>query len=284
MNVSLKEIFNCLSELMDFTSAFLDKRSGEVVVISEDEAQAAEDGENLDEYPDWERAIIRRAKEIEDTDHYLALPTRFDINEHEIMREFCDSMPSDPLRDELLQGISGTGAFRRFREICHQRDLTAAWHRFRDHALATLARSWLEENGIAFLDDLPTEPPPDPNDGAYDGSELLSPVAWCVAIIKPTQLYIDWAQSLPRPIEDLTLAELREDCTALLLPLVTDLQDADIYIRRLWPTLFEQELEGWVTNEALWPDGRDYDMFCRWFDIEVHSEVFHAIGLDDAGA
>ena len=192
-------------------------------------------------------------------------------------------MRSRPLREELLQGISGTGAFRRFREICHQRDLTAAWFRFRDHAMAALARSWLEENGIAYLDDLKTEPLPDDVADTCGGSEPLSPAAWCVAIIKPTQLYINWAQSLPRPIEDLTLAELRENCTALLLPPVIDLQEADIYIRKLWPVLFEQELESWATNEALWPEQRDYDMFCRWFDVEVHSEVFHAVGLDDGG-
>ena len=238
MNVSLKEISNCLSELTDSTSAFLDKRSGEVVVISEEEAQAVEDRENLDEYPEWERETILRAIEIEDTDHYLALPTRFDINDYEIMREFCEGVRSRPLREELLQGISGTGAFRRFREICHQRDLTAAWFRFRDHAMAALARSWLEENGIAYLDDLKTEPLPDSIDGVCGRWEPLSPAAWCVAIIKPTQLYINWAQSLPRPIEDLTLAELREDCTALLLPPVMDLQEADIYIRKLWPVLF----------------------------------------------
>jgi hypothetical protein len=41
--------------------------------------------------------------------------------------------------------------------------------------------------------------------------------------------------------------------------------------------LFETELDGWYTDESLWPKNRDLDLFYQWFTVECHS------GLIDAG-
>lgn len=281
MKVSLHEVVQSLSDLTDNTTAFLDRRSGEIVVVTEDEVQPAEIEDGLDDFPDWEREVIEKARAIETTDHYLLLPTIFDINEYGIMREFANSIRSRPLKDELLQGISGTGAFRRFREICRERDLYPAWDRFRERALVGIARAWLEESGIAFVDDLGENAPPASRVETRDESSPLAPVECCVVIIKPTRLYFDWAQSLPDPIKDLSLAELREDCSAILLPSIYDLREAEAYVRQLHPRLFEQELESWVTDEEMWPAERGYEIFRKWFDVEIHSEVYRAEGLDD---
>ncbi len=37
--------------------------------------------------------------------------------------------------------------------------------------------------------------------------------------------------------------------------------------------IFENELYGWHTDEAAWPKGRDFAMFKKWFEIELHSVV-----------
>jgi hypothetical protein len=37
--------------------------------------------------------------------------------------------------------------------------------------------------------------------------------------------------------------------------------------------IFENELEGWVIDEAMWPKNRDLATFTRWFDVEFHSVI-----------
>jgi hypothetical protein len=96
-----------------------------------------------------------------------------------------------------------------------------------------------------------------------------------IAIIKPKQPYLDWTRTLPDP-SDVSLDELRRDCTAVLLPDVADDTEVDVYLRSIYEELFTIELAAWDTNEDDWPQARDYATFRIWFDIEVHSLILDA--------
>jgi hypothetical protein len=37
--------------------------------------------------------------------------------------------------------------------------------------------------------------------------------------------------------------------------------------------VFELELDGWHTDESVWPQNRTLAMFKEWFHIELHSIV-----------
>ncbi|MBK7199439.1 UPF0158 family protein [Candidatus Amarolinea dominans] len=58
----------------------------------------------------------------------------------------------DELRNELLDAVHGKGAFRHFKDTIRYRGIEDAWQRFRDAALAAIARSWLERNEIAYTE------------------------------------------------------------------------------------------------------------------------------------
>lgn len=51
-----------------------------------------------------------------------------------------------------------------------------------------------------------------------------------VAVIKPTQPFLDWAKSIPRPTDDVTLDEVRTDCTTILIPDFDDPAEAEALI------------------------------------------------------
>lgn len=38
--------------------------------------------------------------------------------------------------------------------------------------------------------------------------------------------------------------------------------------------LFQQELEGWWSDETAWPKERNLKMFLDWFEVEFHSLIF----------
>jgi hypothetical protein len=97
-----------------------------------------------------------------------------------------------------------------------------------------------------------------------------------VAIIKPRQPYLDWAKSIPGPADDVTLDEMRTDCTAILIPDFDDPAETEVFITAMAAELFEMELDAWDHDPESWPDNRDYEMFRRWFDVEIHSMVLDA--------
>lgn len=57
--------------------------------------------------------------------------------------------------------------------------------------------------------------------------------------------------------------------------------DTDTAVRR-WvqdnlDMLWESELEGWYTDEALWPTDRTLKKFDQWFDIECHTVLVDTV-------
>jgi len=81
---------------------------------------------------------------------FLPLPSKFDIHEWAIMRDFTEDRSETRERAELLDAIHGAGAFRNFRRAIRLLRIEEEWYRFRQSALEELARDWLEDLGIPF--------------------------------------------------------------------------------------------------------------------------------------
>ena len=141
---------------MDFQSnersSYLNTVTGEVVSIADEELRAAEEEAPLDNFPAWQHDNIRIAQAILETEDYLPLPDRFEINEYQIMERFCLSVDDDDLRDDLCDAIRGRGAFRRFKDRVQAYGIAEAWYRYRDAALRETAVAWCEEHGIAYTE------------------------------------------------------------------------------------------------------------------------------------
>jgi hypothetical protein len=98
--VKLNDVIEALEAAGDEHTHYLDKRTGEIVMVTNEEMEAAEDDEPLSdaaeedelisEYPDWQRESILKAREILSSDKsFIALPDQFDIHEYKIMEDFC---------------------------------------------------------------------------------------------------------------------------------------------------------------------------------------------------
>jgi len=89
-------------------------------------------------------------REALESDDFLALPSKFGIHEHRIMERFSLGVEDVRVRETLLQAIRGRGAFRRFKEVIHERGVTEVWYAYRQQALEDIAVDWLEANGVAY--------------------------------------------------------------------------------------------------------------------------------------
>lgn len=157
LSLSLRTVVGWLETPNEDRLVFLDRRNGELIVLSRAEAAAftisdeyvddeADDDDSPYEDP---TAHLLLAQSAFRAGHFLPLPTRFDFDEHRILAGFCDQVPDDRVRAELLLAIQGPGALDRFRLLAWQRGLAEAWEAFRERAVADFAAAWLAANGIA---------------------------------------------------------------------------------------------------------------------------------------
>ncbi len=148
--VSIKNVVDEMDILSDEHSAFLNRHTGELVTLSGEELSAAEEDDDILDYPAWQREMILKAREVISSDDYLPLPSKFDIREYHIMEEFCLSIADDKIRGALLDKIKGQGAFRRFKDAVHMNEMEDEWYRFRQDELEKIAMDWLEANQIPY--------------------------------------------------------------------------------------------------------------------------------------
>jgi len=151
LNVKLDNIIQGLEFQSDEHHSYLNKTTGEVITISDEEFHAVEENRPLENFPEWQHDAIKLAKEILETDNLIDLPGKFDINEYGIMERFCQTINDDTRKEEMYFSIKGRGAFRMFKHNIHKFGIVDDWYKFRDEALKQIAIEWCEENGILFL-------------------------------------------------------------------------------------------------------------------------------------
>jgi len=151
IRVKLDDIIEGLEFQSDESSSFLNKKTGDVILMTDYAMQAAEDDEPLEELEDWERDLVAIAREIlAETGQYISLPTKFDIDDYSIMERFCMSLDNQKISDILCDLISGSGAFRRFKDAVYKYGVEEEWYKYRDNAIKEIAIEWCRENNIEF--------------------------------------------------------------------------------------------------------------------------------------
>ena len=101
-----------------------------------------------------------------------------------------------------------------------------------------------------------------------------------VAIIKPKQPFVDWANSVGDEEEQYSISDLSTDCSVILLPVLDSDEHAEAFIKEIYQDVFELELSSWIVDDHTWPEKVTYKMFLEWFEVEFHSIVFDSLKVD----
>ena len=100
IDVKLNDVIDALDSASDEHSYYLDRRTGEIILVTDDDVAAAEEDRAISRYPEWQQDSIMRAGEaFDDSENYLSLPDKFDIHEYAIMQDFCLSLKDRGVRD-----------------------------------------------------------------------------------------------------------------------------------------------------------------------------------------
>ena len=121
--VYLHKVIDEMDVLSDEITAYLNRRTGEVRSVHDDEVTMAEDDVDLEELPEWQRNDIPVIREILESEDWIPLPSSDEINEWSLMEAYSLSIESPELRDELLTSIQGKGAFRNFKDTIRRHGL-----------------------------------------------------------------------------------------------------------------------------------------------------------------
>lgn len=150
-----------LMEAMDWSSegAYLNAKTGETLVITDDLSSAMRKSEDLPEGASDEEAyeafgwgweFPEFLSFLRDEGEFLRLPDRYDIDEYRIMRHFAWSRDDDAHSSALMRAIQGRGAFRRFKDTCYRLGIEQQWYDYKDTRLMEIARDWCAEHGVAY--------------------------------------------------------------------------------------------------------------------------------------
>lgn len=156
MSIKLQYIVDEIESQMDEDNKYLNIQTGQVICINSEDIRIAEESEtddNLSEYPIWQQTSIKQAIDLLTNcfnDKYIALPNIQDINEYNIIEEFCGSVQNHQIRDSLFVAIQGSGAFRKYKDAIYRYGIEDSWYKFRNEAFIKIAIKWCERNKISY--------------------------------------------------------------------------------------------------------------------------------------
>ncbi|MFS0615891.1 UPF0158 family protein [Lederbergia ruris] len=149
--VNLRDIIDGMEMQFDEWNTYLNRSTGEVISVSQNDLRAAEEDEPIDHLPDWQQEDLKIAIDVvENFENYVELPTKYDINEYQMMEDFCYVLSDGNKKNKLLNAIRGRGAFRRFKDLVFQLDLEEEWYTFRDNAYKKIAIRWCQDYDLEY--------------------------------------------------------------------------------------------------------------------------------------
>ena len=148
--VSLPRVADEIDGLLEGFTAFLNRQTGELCSLSDNDLESPDEQTDGDDLPDWMVELRARVREIRDSGDWVELPSKFDIHEWGLMEEFSFSIEDSQVREDLLNAIRGHGAFRYFRDAVNQHGIQDSWYAFKTAAIATIVAEWLDEHGIDY--------------------------------------------------------------------------------------------------------------------------------------
>jgi hypothetical protein len=153
IQVKLKDIIEEMEIQFEESRSLLNITTGEIVLVTSEDLRAAEDEKPFDHLSEWEQENRMIAIDVvENFENYKELPTKNEVNEYEIIEDFCLTVIDPRKQESLLRVIKGKGAFRRFKDKIIDFEIEDQWYSYRDEHLKQIAIELCQENNINFIE------------------------------------------------------------------------------------------------------------------------------------
>lgn len=147
IQVKLKDIVDEMEIQFDDSRSMFNIKTGQIVLVTTEDLIAAEDEKPFDHLPEWQQENRMVAIDVvENFENYIELPTKYEINEYEMMEDFCLTVSDQRKQNTLLRAIRGKGAFRRFKDKIIEFEMEDQWYSYRGECLKEIAIEWCQDN------------------------------------------------------------------------------------------------------------------------------------------
>ncbi len=151
MKVKIDDIIDAVDFDSDMSESFLNIKTEQVCMFTDEELRAAENNVDLSDSAEWYCEAVASAKHyLENQDDFLSLPEKYDFNEYRIIEKFIARVVISKQSAMLSQSIHGKGAFRRFKTMLEKLGLIDEWYKYRGQQLRKFVEFWCKENKIDF--------------------------------------------------------------------------------------------------------------------------------------
>jgi hypothetical protein len=155
MKVKLSDIVDAIDIQPDEGSSYLNKETGEIETVTEEEMNAVYEDDIPEDAPEWMIRATETARKIiddETSEIYIQLPDKYEVHEYRIMEKFSLSVNDREVSESLYHAIKSKGAFRRFKDAIHRYGIADDWYKYRDSYLKEIAKDWCKGNDVDFID------------------------------------------------------------------------------------------------------------------------------------
>ena len=153
IQVKLKDIIEEMEIQFEESRSLLNITTGEIVLVTSEDLRAAENEEPFDHLLEWQQENLMVANDVvENFENYIELPTKYEVNEYEIMEDFCLTISDQRKQDILLRSIKGKGAFRRFKDQIIDFEIEDQWYSYRDERFKEIAIKWCQDNNVNYIE------------------------------------------------------------------------------------------------------------------------------------
>jgi hypothetical protein len=153
IQVKLKDIIGEIEIQFEESRSFLNIKTGEIMLVTSEDLRAAEDEKPFEHLPEWEQENRMTAIDVvENFENYIELPTKYEVNEYEIMENFCLTISDQRKQESLLRAIKGKGAFGRFKDKIIDFEIENQWYSYRDECFKQIAIEWCQENKLYWIE------------------------------------------------------------------------------------------------------------------------------------
>lgn len=154
-SININELAEEMDLIMDDHKTFVDRKKGQVVSVSDSAlVKAEEEFELTDKWnnlPDWQQDEVLLAVDILDhEENYVPLPDRFEINEYDMMEDFCFIIEDEKIKASMLSTMNGRGVFRRFKEKIINHGIADDWYNYKQLRFKDFAIKWCQKNEIDY--------------------------------------------------------------------------------------------------------------------------------------
>jgi hypothetical protein len=92
-------------------------------------------------------------------------------------------------------------------------------------------------------------------------------------VVIPKQPLLDWLNREDTDSGDLTLANIQNEPTVYLIKQCDGEREVRDELAKVCGRIFEEQLNGWLTNPECWPEKRTPRVFHEWFEWSWHTVV-----------